>query len=159
MDYKFKKSMMSDTEQDEKPDKDFYISDENSFIRFITQLDAIPNIVPNSYLAKHQRRIMFSGKFKALSNINNSNSLKLNNCYRLNMGLAEEAGQDELADETLFDCIDMMQMSRGINGFLQNALITQRREFKDNSERQKNKGFWGGLLKNKKEEDEQQGGY
>ena len=54
---------------------------------------------------------------------------------------------------TIFDNIDMCQVTRGTRGNLQNALITQRREFRDSSE-QKKKGFLSKLVKNKEQEDQ-----
>ena len=136
---------------DENPDRDGYTSQENAFIKYITQLDAIPHIIDTEFLHKYRRRVLFSGKIKGLSFIRNPKTIKLFSCQRNNLGLEEDAGLDELADETVFDNIDICQITRGTNGNLQNALITQKREFKDSSE-QKKKGFLSNLIKKKEQE-------
>jgi len=132
-----------------------YLSQENAFIKYITQVDQIPDIVPTSFLQKYGRRVLFSGKIKGLSFIKNPKTIQLNSCMRNNIGLCEDAGLFDLADETVFDNIDICQVTRGSFGNLQNALITQRKEFKDTSEQAK-KGFLGNVLHRKKPEDEPQ---
>lgn len=114
-------------------------------------MDPIPNVIDNSFLKKYARRVLFSGKFKGLSFFTNPLSNKINVLQRNNIGLAEDAGLYELANETVFDNIDMCQMTRGTKGNLQLALITQRNEFKDSSE-QKKRGFWDRVVKDKSQE-------
>lgn len=129
------------------------ISQENTFIRYVTQLDPIPNIISAKYLRKYRRRVLFSGKIKGLSFISNPQTLVLNNCMRNNLSLAEDAGLEELADETVFDNIDMCQITRGQQGNLQNALITQRREFKDSSPMQEKQGIMSRIMKGKQDDE------
>ena len=129
-------------------DYEGYTSQENAFIKYITQLDAIPGVVDTDFLRKYARKVLFSGKIKGLSFINNPKTIRLNSLQRLNMSMEEDAGLDELADETLFDNIDICQTTRGTGGNLQLALITQRKEFKDTSEQMdKKKGFMGRFMK------------
>jgi len=129
-----------------------YTSQENAFIKYITQLDAIPHIIDTDFLKKYRRRVLFSGKIKGLSFIKNPMTVQLNSCMRNNIALCEGAGLDDLADETVFDNIDVCQVTRGSNGNLQNALITQRKEFKDTSDMEK-KGFWSGFMRKKQKEE------
>jgi len=77
---------------------------------------------------------------------------------RNNIALCEGAGLDDLADETVFDNIDICQTTRGTRGNLQNALITQRKEFRDTSEKEK-RGFWGKVVRNKNQEESLDEGY
>lgn len=125
-----------------------YTSQENAFIKYITQLDAIPHIIDTDFLKKYRRRVLFSGKIKGLSFINNPKTIQLNSCMRNNIALCEGAGLNDLADETTFDNIDICQVTRGSKGNLQLALITQRKEFRDTTEMEK-KGFWGSFMRNK----------
>ena len=137
----------------EKKKIEVYTSQENAFIRFITQIDPIENIVETDFLKKWRRRVLFSGKIKGLSFINNPNTIRLNSCQRNNISLCEEADLDDLADETVFDNIDTCQITRGTRGNLQNALITQRREFKETGEKAK-KSIWSRIVKGKEAEQE-----
>jgi len=102
--------------------------------------------------------VLFSGKIKGLSFINNPKTVQLNSCMRNNIALCEGAGLDDLADETVFDNIDICQVTRGTKGNLQLALITQRREFRDTSDRDK-KSFWSKLVRNKNQEESLDEGY
>ena len=155
MQYNFRKEIEEEEEEKETRDKDYYISQENAFIKYVTQLDAIPNIIDNTFLKKYRRRVLFSGKFKGLAFINNPRTIKLNSLMRINMSLEEDSGLEELADETVFDNIDVMQITRGTNGNLQYSLITQKKEFKDLSPQNKRKSFFSGFLKRKDENDEE----
>ena len=71
------------------------------------------------------------------------------------MSLEEDSGLEELADETVFDNIDVMQITRGTNGNLQYSLITQKKEFRDTSPRNKKKSILSGFLKRNEEETEE----
>lgn len=155
MQYNFKRRIEEEEEEEESKDKDYYISQENAFIKYVTQLDAIPNIIDNAFLRKYRRRVMFSGKFKGLAFINNPKTIKLNSLMRINMSLEEDSGLEELADETVFDNIDVMQITRGTNGNLQYSLITQKKEFRDTSPRNKKKSIFSGFLKRNEEETEE----
>jgi hypothetical protein len=149
MQYRFQKNIESENEDSENRDKDLYIGEESAFIKYMTQLDAIPNVVENAFLRKYARRVLFSGKFKGLAFIKNPKTIRLNSLQRLNMSLEEDAGLFDLADETVFDNIDIMQTTRGTGGNLSYSLITSRKEFKDTSEREKEKGLLRGLLRRK----------
>jgi len=128
--------------------REAYTSQENAFIKYITQLDAIPGVVDSDYLKRHYRRVLFSGKIKGLSFISNPKTIRLNSLQRMNMSMEEDAGLDDLADETLFDNIDTCQVTRGTKGNLQYALITQRKEFKDTSDAaERKKSFMGKFMK------------
>jgi len=145
-------------ESDEPENENNYTSQENAFIKYITQLDAIPNIIDNEFLKKYRRHVLFSGKIKGLSFINNPKTVQLNSCMRNNIALCEGAGLDELADKTVFDNIDICQVTRGTKGNLQLALITQRREFRDTSEQNK-KSFWSRFMRNKQDDETLQESY
>lgn len=133
---------------------DTYTSQENAFIKYITQIDAIPNIVDNDFFKKYYRHVLFSGKFKGLSFINNPKTVKLNSLQRIDMNMEEDAGLEDSANRTLFDNIDICQVTRGTKGNLQYALITQRQEFKDTSEQEKKKSILSHLMHGKKETEE-----
>lgn len=153
--------MYYNSKEKKKAEPEPYSSQENAFIKYITQLDAIPNIVDTDFLRKYRRRVLFSGKIKGLSFITNPKTISLNSCMRNNIGLCEDAGLDDLADETVFDNIDICQVTRGTRGNLQYSLITQRKEFKlkDTSEIPK-KGVLNRFIKPKEENPEQiQEGY
>lgn len=148
MQYKSKKT------DDQQVQYESYTSQENAFIKYITQLDAIPDVVPKEFLQKYFRNVLFSGKIKGLSFITNPKTLKLNSLQRMNMSMELDAGLYELADETLFDNIDICQVTRGTKGNLQNAMITQRKEFKLAGDEEKTKSLLGKLMKGKKEKEE-----
>ena len=101
---------------------------------------------------------MFSGKIKGLSFITNPKTVQLNSCMRNNIALCEGAGLDDLADETVFDNIDICQVTRGTKGNLQLALITQRKEFRDTSEGEK-RGLLSKFMRNKNKEENIDEGY
>ena len=77
---------------------------------------------------------------------------------RNNIALCEGAGLDDLADETVFDNIDICQVTRGTKGNLQIALITQKKEFRDTSEKER-KGFFSKFMRNKNQEESLEEGY
>ena len=131
-----------------------YLSQENAFIRFITQLDPIPDVIDAEFLKKYYRNVLFSGKIKGLSFITNPKTIKLNSLQRMNMSMEIDAGLYDLADETMFDNIDICQVTRGTKGNLQNAMITQRKEFKLASEGEQVKNLLGRLMKGKKDKEE-----
>ena len=135
-------------------EKPYYVSDQTSFIKYVTQQDPIPGVIDNSYLRKYKRQMLFSGKIKALAFIKNPKTIQLNLCMRNNLSFEMEAGLWDLADETVWNNIDNMQITRGTNGNLQNALITQKREWKDNSSNEKKQGFISNLFRGHKEVDQ-----
>jgi len=143
-----------DDEVDSVSSQPNYMSNENAFIRYVTQLEPIPEVVDTSFLRRYRRRVLFSGKIKSLSFISNPRTIELNSCRRNNLSLAEDAGLERLADETVFDSIDDCQITRGTGGNLQYALITQKREFKDTSVNSKKSGWLRGMVKNENKEQE-----
>lgn len=152
--YQTKQNLEENVEETNFSPDSLYSSQENAFIKYVTQLDAIPGVVDNKFLRRFARRVLFSGKIKALSFISNPKTIKLNSCMRNNMSLCEDAGLEELADETVFDNIDVCTVTRGTRGNLQYALITQKREFKDTSDKEKKRGLLGRIVKNQEEQPE-----
>lgn len=68
------------------------------------------------------------------------------------MGLAKDAGLEDLVDETILDNLADYQTTRGIRGNYQNALITQKREWQDRTEKEK-RGMLSKFFRNKSEEE------
>jgi hypothetical protein len=129
-----------------------YISDNTAFMRWSTELEKIHHVIDDDFLDRNRHRIIDINKFLPLSNITNPRMIKLSRLRRMNMQLAQDAGLKDLAEETTLDNVADYQMSRGNQGFYQKALITQRREWKDSSDREKRTGMLKNLLRGKKQQ-------
>ena len=68
------------------------------------------------------------------------------------MGHEKDAGLYDLAEETVMDNLADYQTTRGIRGNYQNALITQRREWKDRTDPEIKKGIFGKIIKGRNDE-------
>lgn len=149
----------------EEPEREQYnpsqrhISDQTAFIRWSTEIekDDDKEIVNDEFIKNHKARILDINKFLPLSNITDKRQVKLFRLRRMNMTLAQDAGLTDVSEETALDNLADYETSRGIQGFYQKALITQRQEFRDSSEKNKDMGFFGRLMKNKKTDEENQG--
>jgi len=132
-------------------------------MRWSTEVEEKPDVVSKDFLVRNRHRIMDIDKFLPLSFLDNPRSLQLFRLRRLNMTLAKEAGLVDLADETVLDNLADYNTSRGTRGNFQLSLITQRREWKDQTSDDARKGFWRNVLHGKKEEDRMEsmegGGY
>lgn len=144
----------TDEEEQQLDRKPRYISDNTAFMRWSTELEKTPDVVNNDFLKRNKHRIIDINKFLPLSNITNPRLIKLSRLRRMNMQLSQDAGLTDLAEETTLDNLADYQMSRGQQGFYQKALITQRREWKESSDREKKTGLLKNILRGKKEQEE-----
>lgn len=148
---------------EEPEDEDFQprrpISEQTAYMRWSTEIerDEENEIVDKKFIKNHRPRVIDINKFLPLSNITDKRQVKLFRLRRMNMTLAQDAGLEDVAEETTLDNLADYETSRGINGFYQKALITQRQEFKDQSIRERDMGFWGRLLNKDKKQNSQQG--
>ena len=131
-----------------------YVSDNTAFMRWSTELEKIHKVIDDDFLSRNRYRIIDINKFLPLSNITNPRMIKLSRLRRMNMQLAQDAGLRDLAEETTLDNVADYQMSRGNQGFYQKALITQRREWKESSDREKKTGMLKNLLRGKKQQEQ-----
>jgi len=133
-----------------------YVSDQTAFMRWSTEIEKTDKVIDTKFLSENRHRVMDINKILPLSFIDNPKSIKLFRLRRMNMGLAKDAGLWDLADETTLDNLADYQTTRGIRGNYQNALITQRREWKDRTDPETKKGIFGKLIKGRNEELKQQ---
>jgi len=133
-----------------------YISDNTAFMHWSTELEHNEDIMNRRFLQRNRHRVGDINKILALSNITSPRTIKLAHLRRMNMTLAKDAGLEELADETMLDNIADYQTSRGIEGFYQKALITQRRELLDNQKKEEKKGLLKSLFRGAEAQEEAQ---
>lgn len=131
-----------------------YISDNTAFMHWSTELEQIHEVIDSNFLRSNRHRVGDLNKFLPLSNITNPKMIKLLRLRRMNMTMAKDSGLIGLADETMLDNLADCQTSRGVGGFYQNALITQKREFMDKTKAAEHKGLLRNLVKGKQVEDE-----
>lgn len=129
-----------------------YISDNTAFMRWSTELEEIHNVIDKDFLRDNRHRVGDLNKFLPLSNITNPHMIKLLRLRRMNMSMAKDAGLMDVADETMLDNLADCQTSRGIAGFYQNALITQKREWLDKSKEHEQQSLIKNLVRGKKED-------
>ena len=133
-----------------------YVSDQTAFMRWSTELEKKDRLVDDDFLHNNQHRIIDLDKFLPLSFIDDPRSIKLFRLRRMNITLAKDAGLIDLADETTLDNLADYQTTRGVRGNYQKALITQRREWQDKTEVDKQRGILSGLIRGRSNEDRQQ---
>lgn len=129
-----------------------FVSDQTAFMRWSTELEKVHDIIDQEFLKRNKHRIMDINKILPLAFIENPKSLQLFRLRRINIGLSTDANLMDLADETTLDNLADYQTTRGIRGNYQKALITQRREFKDNRLEEKKQGILNRLLRGKEQE-------
>lgn len=131
-----------------------FISDQTAFMRWSTELEKVNDIIDKDFLIRNKHRVMDINKILPLSFIENPRSLQLFRLRRINIGLSTDAGLMDLADETTLDNLADYQTTRGIRGNYQKALITQRREFKDNRLEEKKASLLSRILRGKQENEQ-----
>lgn len=122
------------------------ISDQTAFMKWSTEIEPVGSLVDKSFMKRNRNRILDINKVLPLSFIDDPRSIKLFRLRRMNMTLATDAGLIDLADETTLDNLADYQTTRGIRGNYQNALITQRKEWKDRTDAENKKGMFGRLI-------------
>jgi len=150
--YEEPKSLNNTDEPSIKPETN-YISDNTAFMRWSTELEETHNVIDKEFLEDNRHRVGDLNKFLPLSNIVNPHMIKLLRLRRMNMGMAKDAGLIDVADETMLDNLADCQTSRGISGFYQNALITQKREWMDKSKEREKQGLIKSLVRGKRDEE------
>lgn len=142
-------------EEDEEPqDTARYISDNTAFMHWSTELEETPKVINKKFLEKNRHRVGDLNKFLPLSNITSPKLVKILRLRRMNMTMASEAGLEDIADETMLDNLADCNTSRGIEGFYQKALITQRQELLEKIQSDKKKGFLKSLFEGKEEQEQ-----
>ena len=130
-----------------------FVSDQTAFIRWSTEIEKVDNIIDDKFLARNRYRVIDINKILPLGFIDNPKSIKLFRLRRMNMGHEKDAGLFDLAEETVMDNLADYQTTRGIRGNYQNALITQRREWRDRTENASKKGLFGRLIRSRNDEE------
>ena len=119
-------------------------------MRWSTELEQIHDLVDSNFFKKNKQRIIDINKFLPLAFIENPKEKKLYRLRRMNMDLCTEAELNDLADTTVLDNLADYQTTRGSRGNYQNALITQRKEWKDNTSEEKKQSFLSKVVKGKR---------
>jgi hypothetical protein len=134
------------------------ISDNTSYMKWSTELQADKNISDDDFLQRNRISIIALNKFAPLANFTDAKMMRLHKLKMIIIDLEQSAGLTESAEQTALSAIDDIQISRGDRGFYQKALITQRQEFEtsENTETQKRVGFFNKLF-SKKEPQQQEG--
>jgi len=128
-------------------------SDTTQFMRMQTEIEKKDNLIDDIFIKKHKSRIIACNKFAPLSNIQNPKQIQIQRLRNIKIDLLEAAGLYDVAERTALDSVSDFQISRGIGGFYQKALITQRYEMKDDA-RKDNKSRLGGLFRRDEPEPE-----
>lgn len=128
-------------------------SDTTAFMRMQTEIEKKEDLVDKDFIKRHKSRILACDKFAPLANIRNLRQIQIQRMRNLKIDLEEEAGLYDDAEKTALDSISDFQISRGISGFYQQAMITQRHEIKEEGKEEKAKRL-GGLFKRKEPETE-----
>jgi len=143
-----------DEEYTDRKGEPRYISDNTAFMRWSTELEKIHKVIDSDFLEENRHRVGDLNKFLPLSNITNPHMIKLLRLRRMNMSMAKDAGLMDVADETMLDNLADCQTSRGMGGFYQNALITQKREWLDKSKSGEKQGLIKNIVRGKRDEDQ-----
>jgi len=122
-----RKEMNRDEEEDEEPYVPRYIGDNTAFMKWSTEVEQIPYVIDKRFLERNRYLVGDINKFLPLSNINTAKAVKLFHLRRNNIALCMEAGLNDVAERTMLANWADYQTTRGIRGFYQNALITQKR--------------------------------
>lgn len=130
-----------------------YISDNTAFMRWSTEMEETPRVIDKNFLEENRHRVGDINKFLPLSNIVNPHMIKLLRLRRMNMSMAKDAGLLDVADETMLDNLADCQTSRGLGGFYQNALITQKREWLDKSTDKEKESLIKAIVRGKRTEE------
>jgi len=120
-----------------------YIGDSTAFMKWSTEVEPTPHVVDKDFLQRNRHLVGDINKFLPLSNITSAKSIKLFRLRRNNICLAIEAGLTDVADRTMLANWGDYNTTRGIGGFFQEALITQKRTLEEKVKSEKR--GWGRL--------------
>lgn len=129
-----------------------YVSDQTAFMRWSTEIEQVDHIIDKEFLERNRHRVLDINKILPLSFIDNPKSIQLFRLRRNLSDMAMDAGLQDLVESTILDNLADYQTTRGIRGNYQNALITQRREWRDRSDDEKSRGLFKRLVRNRNEE-------
>jgi len=118
-----------------QPDFSPYVNPENVFIKHLTEVQ-YPEGIDEEFKKKWVHRLMFSGKEKSTSFVENPKTLVFNSLQRLNLGLMESLQCDNLIWTAVWENLDVMKMTQGQRGNLIHAITTKRQEFTDKTQHQ-----------------------
>ena len=129
--------------EEEQQMKTGYVSDNTTFMRWSTEMETKQNVTDGSFMDRNKLLVMALDKFPALAFYEDPRLLRLRKRKIQNAILANNAGLNQTAEETILSTIDDVQTSRGWHGAYSKALITQRHELdtKEQTEPQK-KAKW-----------------
>ena len=130
-------------------------SDTTQFMRMQTEIEKKDNLIDDKFIIKHKSRIIACNKFAPLSNISNPKQIQIQRLRNIKIDLLEAAGLYDVAERTALDSVSDFQISRGMGGFYQKALITQRYEMKDDARKDKASRL-GGMFRRKEPELEEE---
>ena len=157
------KPMLQDNEEDSfpsRPDQLQYqdaigASDTTQFMRMQTEIEKKDDLIDKDFIIRHKSRIIACNKFAPLSNISNPKQIQIQRLRNIKIDLLEAAGLYDVAERTALDSVSDFQISRGMGGFYQKALITQRYEMKDEARKDKASRL-GGMFRRKEPEPEEE---
>jgi len=146
---------MNFLEEDEETDIPSYlahIGEQTAFMKWNTEMEQKPYVVSKEFLQRHRNLIIDIDKFLPLSNINSAKAIKLFHLRRNNIMLADTAGLHDIGEKTALSNVADYNTTRGIGGFLQNAIITERKMLEERKSGEK--GGWrrlGEIIRGKRE--------
>ena len=120
-------------------------------MRWSTEIEKKLNVSDEEFLKRNRNRIMDIDKFLPLSFLDNPKTISLIRLRRWLINACEDAGLGSLAEITVMDNLSDYNTSRGIRGNFQLSLITQRREWKDQTNSEQKRSFWKNVIQGKKE--------
>lgn len=143
--------------EEEKQLRSGYISDNTAFMRWSTEMETKQNVTDSEFMGRNKLLVMALDKFPALAFYEDPRLMRLRKRKIMNTILADNAGLNQTAEETILSTIDDVQTSRGWKGAYSKALITQRHELdtKEQTEPQK-KAKWFNRFISGKNADEQE---
>lgn len=106
-------------------------SDNTAYMRWATELEKKEDIVDKEFLSRNKRLAINVNKFPALAFYESHQERRLRYLRNINLILAQNAGLDDVADETIYANIDDIQVSRGWKGNFTKALQTWREEYSE----------------------------
>jgi len=134
-----------------------YMSDRTTYIRGLTEIEPKRILIDDPFLERYKVILGFVDKWTPLANFKEPRDKHLQNIKMMNVILAMNNGQTDIAYETLISAWRDIQVTRGDDGFFQKSLSTEIHEIheekKTNMERKV--GFLSKLLGGKKDEPQQ----
>jgi hypothetical protein len=146
-------------EQEIQQMKSSIMSDNTAFMRWSTEIEYKKDVVESDFLKRNQNLILFIDKFTPMANFRDKRIVALHKLKFQDSILERNAGLNPSAEETAISAIDDIQLSRGENGFFQEALITQRHELQEErkTDSERRVSFFNRVFSKKPQNQQQQG--